>query len=240
MIKVLIADDNQTMSEILKEVIDGHESFETVAIGADGESALALFEKHKPEVVFMDIEMPGMSGVDCARHILEGFPDTYIVFSTAHSEYMGEAFEMYAFDYILKPFSLDRIKKTLDRLAELLDKEKPSASGSAIKLDKLMIKNRDGMSFVDIDEIMLVFREGSRTKIVTKRNSYFTGMNLNELEAKLEGDAFMRTHKSYIVNLKYIEQILPYGRWTHVVKLKGLREDALITHEKLQLLEELL
>ncbi|MBN1624305.1 MAG: response regulator transcription factor [Clostridia bacterium] len=240
MIKVLIADDNETMSEILKEVIDGHKSFETVAIGADGESALALFEKHTPEVVFMDIEMPGMSGVDCARHILEGFPDTYIVFSTAHDEYMSEAFEMYAFDYILKPFSLDRVRKTLDRLAEMLDKEKPSGSSSAIKLDKIMIKNRDGMSFVDIDEIMLVFREGSRTKIVTKRNSYFTGMNLNELEAKLEGDAFMRTHKSYIVNLKYIEQILPYGRWTHVVKLKGLREDALITHEKLQTLEELL
>jgi two-component system LytT family response regulator len=238
MIKVLIADDNETMSEILKEVIDGHKSFETVAVGADGESALALFEKHKPEVVFMDIEMPGMSGVDCARQILEKSPDTYIVFSTAHDEYMGEAFEMYAFDYILKPFSLDRVRNTLNRLAEMLDREKPSES--SIKLDKLMIKNRDGMSFVDIDEIMLVFREGSRTKIVTKRNAYFTGMNLNELEAKLEGDAFMRTHKSYIVNLKHIEQILPYGRWTHVVRLKGLREDALITHEKLQLLEELL
>lgn len=239
MIKVLIADDNEKMSLILKEVVDEHDSFETVAIGADGESALGLFEKHKPEVVFMDIEMPGMSGVECARQILEGYPDTYIVFSTAHDEYMGEAFEMYAFDYILKPFPIERVRNTLDRLASMLDKEKPAES-TGIKLDKLLIKNRDGMSFVDIDEIMLVFREGSRTKIVTKRNSYFTGMNLNELETKLEGDAFMRTHKSYIVNLKYIEQILPYGRWTHVVKLRGLREDALITHEKLQILEELL
>ena len=239
MIKVLIADDNEKMSLILKEVVDEHDSFETVAIGADGESALGLFEKHKPEVVFMDIEMPGMSGVECARQILEGYPDTYIVFSTAHDEYMGEAFEMYAFDYILKPFPIERVRNTLDRLASMLDKEKPAES-TGIKLDKLLIKNRDGMSFVDIDEIMLVFREGSRTKIVTKRNSYFTGMNLNELETKLEGDAFMRTHKSYIVNLKYIEQILPYGRWTHVVKLRGLREDALITHEKLQTLEELL
>ncbi|HRX41313.1 MAG TPA: DNA-binding response regulator, partial [Clostridia bacterium] len=150
-----------------------------------------------------------------------------------------EAFEMYSFDYILKPFPIERVRNTLDRLASMLDKEKPAES-TGIKLDKLLIKNRDGMSFVDIDEIMLVFREGSRTKIVTKRNSYFTGMNLNELETKLEGDAFMRTHKSYIVNLKYIEQILPYGRWTHVVKLRGLREDALITHEKLQTLEELL
>ncbi len=239
MIKVLISDDNETMSKILREVIDGHDAFETVAVGADGESALSLFEKYKPEVVFMDIEMPGMSGVDCARQILEDFPDTYIIFSTAHDEYMGEAFEMYAFDYILKPFSLDRVKTTLDRLAVMLDKGKPTEN-TGIKLDKLLIKNRDGMSFVDIDEIMLVFREGSRTKIVTKRNAYFTGMNLNELETRLEGDAFMRTHKSYIVNLKHVEQILPYGRWTHVVKLKGLREDALITHEKLQLLEELL
>ena len=239
MIKVLIADDNSKMAGILKGVIDGHNEFETVAVGADGESALSLFRKHKPEVVFMDIEMPVMSGIDCARQIMEESPDTYIVFSTAHDEYMGEAFEMYAFDYILKPFSLERVNNTLNRIAGLLDRDK-SQESAGVKLDKLLIKNRDGMSFVDIDEIMLVFREGSRTKIVTRRNAYFTGMNLNELEAKLEGDAFMRTHKSYIVNLKHIEKILPYGRWTHVVRLKGLREDALITHEKLQLLEELL
>jgi len=239
MIKVLIADDNENMSKILLEVVKGHGDFETVAVGADGKSALSLFKKHRPQVVFMDIEMPEMTGVECARLILDEAPDTYIVFSTAHDEYMGEAFEMYAFDYILKPFSLDRVKGTLDRISGLLKREKaPEETG--VKLDKLLIKNRDGMSFVDIDEIMLVFREGSRTKIVTRRNSYFTGMNLNELESRLEGEAFMRTHKSYIVNLKYIDQILPYGRWTHVVKLKGLREDALITHEKLQILEELL
>jgi len=239
MIKVLIADDNEKMSKILLEVVKGHGDFKTVAVGADGKSALSLFKKHRPQVVFMDIEMPEMTGVECARLILDEAPDTYIVFSTAHDEYMGEAFEMYAFDYILKPFSLDRVKGTLDRISELLKREKaPEETG--VKLDKLLIKNRDGMSFVDIDEIMLVFREGSRTKIVTRRNSYFTGMNLNELESRLEGEAFMRTHKSYIVNLKYIDQILPYGRWTHVVKLKGLREDALITHEKLQILEELL
>jgi two-component system LytT family response regulator len=239
MIKVLIADDNENMSGILKEVIDGYEGCETVAVGADGKSALSLFKKHRPEVVFMDIEMPVMSGVESARKILELSPDTYIVFSTAHNEYMGQAFEMYAFDYILKPFSIERVKSTLARIAELLDREN-SPNRNTVKLDKLLIKNRDGMSFVDIDEIMLVFREGSRTKILTRRNAYFTGMNLNELEDRLAGESFMRTHKSYIVNLKHIDQILPYGRWTHVVKLKGMREDALITHEKLQLLEELL
>ena len=239
MIKVLIADDNEKMSGILREVIDGYEGYETVAVAADGKSALSLFMKHRPEVVFMDIEMPVLSGVESARKILESAPDTYIVFSTAHDEYMGQAFEMYAFDYILKPFSIDRVRSTLARIAELLDRGNPSGRNMT-KLDKILIKNRDGMSFVDIDEIMLVFREGSRTKILTRRNSYFTGMNLNELEERLEGESFMRTHKSYIVNLKYIEQILPYGRWTHVVKLKGMREDALITHEKLQVLEELL
>lgn len=239
MIKALIVDDNEKMAGILKSAIDTQQAFEVVAVGSDGETGLELFDKHKPEVVFMDIEMPGMSGIDCAKEILIRAPDTYIVFSTAHTEYMGDAFEMYAFDYMLKPFKLDRLRGTLARIEDLLSKD-DEPEKTVKKLDKLLLKNRDGMSFVDIDEIMLVFREGSRTKIITRRNSYTTGMNLNVLEQKLAGESFMRTHKSYIANLKYISEILPYGRWTHVVKLKGLREDALITHEKLQKLEELL
>ena len=239
MINVLIVDDNEKMAQILKSAIDSQPAFEVKAIGPDGEKGIELFDELKPEVVFMDIEMPGMSGIDCAKEILIRAPDTYIVFSTAHTDYMGEAFEMYAFDYMLKPFKLDRLRGTLSRIEDLLGKEEEPEK-PVIKLDKLLLKNRDGMSFVDIDEIMLVFREGSRTKIVTRRNSYTTGMNLNTLTDKLEGESFMRTHKSYIVNLKHISEILPYGRWTHVVKLKGLKEDALITHEKLQRLEELL
>lgn len=239
MINVLIVDDNEKMAQILKSAIDSQTAFEVVATGADGEKGIELFDELKPEVVFMDIEMPGMSGIDCAKEILIREPDTYIVFSTAHTEYMGDAFEMYAFDYMLKPFKLDRLRGTLLRIEELLNKE-DEPEKQVKKLDKLLLKNRDGMSFVDIDEIMLVFREGSRTKIVTRRSSYTTGMNLNTLEEKLAGESFMRTHKSYIVNLKHISEILPYGRWTHVVKVKGLKEDALITHEKLQRLEELL
>ncbi len=236
MISVLIVDDNEKMAQILKSAIENQSGFEVKAVGSDGESGLALFDEYKTEVVFMDIEMPGMSGIDCAKEILIREPDTYIVFSTAYTQYMGEAFEMYAFDYMLKPFKLDRLRGTLTRISDLLNRdEKP-----VIKLDKLLLKNRDGMSFVDIDEIMLVFREGSRTKLITRRSSYTTNMNLNTIEEKLVGEAFMRTHKSYIVNLKHISEILPYGRWTHVVKLKGLREDALITHEKMQRLEELL
>lgn len=239
MIKVLIVDDNGKMAQILKSAIENQQAFEVAAVGENGEAGLELFDSIKPDVVFMDIEMPGMSGIDCAKEMLIRNPDTYIVFSTAHDEYMGDAFEMYAFDYMLKPFKLDRLRGTLARLEDLLIKEEEEEK-PVKKLDKLLLKNRDGMSFVDIDEIMLVFREGSRTKIITRKSSFTTGMNLNTLEEKLAGESFMRTHKSYIVNLKYISEILPYGRWTHVVKLKGLREDALITHEKLQKLEELL
>lgn len=237
MINVLIVDDNEKMAGILKKAIESQKDFKVKALGADAKSALELFDKYRPEVVFMDIEMPGMSGIDCAKEILIKAPDTYIVFSTAYNEYMGEAFEMYAFDYILKPYKLDRLNTTLLRISGMLKKE---PGQNVKKLDKLMLKNRDGMSFVDIDEIMLVFREGSRTKILTRQNTYTTNINLSVMVDKLTGDSFMRTHKSYIVNLKYIDKILPYGRWTHVIKLKGLREDALITHEKLQKLEELL
>lgn len=238
MIKTLIVDDNEKASGILEKFIMKTPGFEISAKATSGEEALKLFSGLEPEVVFMDIELPGMTGVECAKRMLETNPDTYMVFSTAHDEYMGDAFEMYAFDYIMKPFGLKRVKQTLERIAGLLEKETATQSGTG--LDKLLIKNRDGMSFIDIDEIMLVFREGNRTKIVTAGESHLTSINLNEVEERLDGESFMRTHKSYIVNLKYITKILPYGRWTHIVKLKGIREDALITHEKLQRLEQLI
>jgi len=237
MIKVLIADDNKDIAHILKDTIEQIEGFKVVAIGADGASALGLYIKYKPEIVFLDIEMPVMDGIECAKEIMDINSDCYIIFSTGHDQYMKKAFEVYAFDYMLKPYKLERIKTTLQRISNLLgtiNYERPKA------IDKIIIKNKEGTNFIDKDKVIMVQKEGTQTVIITKDIKYNSNLSMNDIEEKLGRSSFMRVHKSYIVNINYIEKILPYGRWTHIIKFNNIKEDALITHAKYLELEEML
>lgn len=237
MIKVLIADDNNEMAKVLETAIKKHKGYEVVSIGADGASALGLYIKYKPKVVFLDIEMPIMDGIECAKEILAIDNDAYIIFSTAHTEYMKDAFELYAFDYLIKPFKMDRLNDTLKRISQLLGKEEVT---SINKIDKLMLKNRKGIELIDKDKIIMIQREGTATVVITENEAYSTSSSLGDVESKLDSSDFMRTHKSYIVNLNYIDKIVPYGRWTYIIKFKEIKEDALITASRLQDFEEMI
>ena len=116
-IKVIIADDDPGMRLIERKMIEKVEGFTLVGEAKDGAELLALVEAHRPQVVFLDVEMPEKTGVECARVIQDMDPGIVMIFATAHDEYMGDAFEVYAFDYLLKPFKVDRVMKTLERPA---------------------------------------------------------------------------------------------------------------------------
>jgi len=234
MIKVLIADDNEKIAQILKTAIESQEGYKVIAVGADGASALGLYIKHKPEIVFLDIEMPVMDGIECAKEIVSIDNDCYIIFSTAHEQYMKDAFEVYAFDYMLKPYKLERVKSTLQRISKLMG----NTNSELPKIDKIMIKSKEGISLIDKCKVIMVQKEGSQTVIITKENKYATSLNMNEVEQKLNKNYFMRTHKSYIANINDIKRITQYGRWTHIVEFNSIKEDALITHAKYLDLEE--
>lgn len=102
-IRVVIADDNADMRRIERMMISRAEGFEIVGEAEDGVQLLTLVEQEKPQLVFLDVEMPGKTGVECARVIQDMNPAIVLIFATAHDEYMGDAFEVYAFDYLLKP-----------------------------------------------------------------------------------------------------------------------------------------
>lgn len=242
-IKVLIVDDEIGIRTIIKKILDKSGSFEVVGETDNGEEAIGIFKEHRPNVVFFDIEMPKYNGIDCARILTDIDPKTIIIFATAHAEYMSEAFQLYAFDYLIKPFKVERVMQTLDRIKNL---NKPSYGDGIDKiikhekgLDKLMIKNKEGISFVDTKEIVLVQREESSTVIYTKTDSFTTSISLSDIEEKLDHTQFFRSHKSYIINLSLITKIYPYGRWTYIVKLKNTDKDALLTHEKYEEIKKL-
>lgn len=242
-IKVLIVDDEQGIRTVIKKILDKSGGFQVIADTDNGDEAIGIFNEHRPEVVFIDVQMPGCSGIDCAKRIADIEPKTIIIFATAHEEYMSDAFQLYAFDYLIKPFKIDRVMQTLDRIKKL---NKPSYNEGIDKiikhekgLDKLMIKSKEGISFIDTKEIVLVQREESSTAIYTRTDSFITSISLSDIEEKLDHTQFFRSHKSYIINLSLITKIYPYGRWTYVVKLKNTEKDALLTHEKYEEIKKL-
>ena len=242
-IRIAIADDDAGMRMVVRKLIERADDYALVGEAENGEELLALFEKTRPEVVFMDVEMPGMSGVECARLIQDKNPKTIMVFVTAHEEYMADAFEVYAFDSLLKPFRLERAMHTLDLIRQRL-RESAGAQDAPQKPvrfnapARIMLRHREGVSFVDLNDILLVQREERATVVyVADGGRFVTGDTLGEMEERLPEGMFFRTHKSYIVNINHIESISPYGRWTYIVKLRGTKQDALITHERFEELQ---
>jgi len=240
----LIADDDMGMRTVMRKIVERVEDFILVAEAADGKTALELTEKLKPDVVFLDVEMPEMTGVECARAIEDMNPNIIIIFATAHDSYMSDAFEVYAFDYLIKPFKVERVIQTLERARERLISRTRSVTMPVSKpksvSGRMMLRHREGVTFVNLQDVLLVQREDRSTVLYTANNErYVTNDTLGEMEEKLPSDVFFRCHKSYIINLNHIKDITPYGRWTYVVRLEGTQQDALITHEKYEELEQL-
>ena len=232
-LKVLIADDDSGMRLVLRKLIDSMEGFTLVGETGDGEETVRLCGQLNPDVVFIDVKMPVLSGDEAAKQIATAHPDIAIMFITAHSEYMPDAFEVYAFDYLLKPFKADRVRQSLRRL----QKHKLQSRVSTPKT--LMIKNREQTVFCPVEDIIMIYRESRTTYIVTQEESYSTSESLSSLLGKLSNINFFKSHRAYILNTRYIAKIYPYGRWTYVVKMKNTNKDALITKDKLKELEDM-
>ncbi|MBQ2949087.1 MAG: response regulator transcription factor [Clostridia bacterium] len=249
LIRVVIADDQEGMRMILRRMIEKAEGFVLCAEADNGASALELVEKHKPHVCFLDVEMPGMTGLECAKAIQDTDPHTIIIFATAHDDYMAQAFEVYAFDYMIKPFKLERVMKTLERIRKVIaGRGEPAQKETALSVSRargaatgrIMLRHKEGVNFINQADILLVQRENRSTVLyATDGRRFETSEALGDVADRLDPKIFFRCHKSYIINLNVIDSITPYGRWTYVVHLVGTDQDALITHEKYEELESM-
>lgn len=235
-IKVLLIEDEAGIRLLMKKIIEKNQGFTVVGESDNMADALECFESLRPDVVFIDVEINGGSGIECAKQIADINPKTKIIFATAHAEYMQEAFEVYAFDYLVKPFNLERVNNTLEKIKDNENTRNNDGLDRIIRyekgLDKLLVKGKESIDFVDTKDIILVQREDKSTVIYTKLDSFTTSAKLADIEEKLDSDRFMRSHKSYIINISQISKIYPYGRWTYIVKFKDIKNDALITQEK--------
>ena len=147
---------------------------------------------------------------------------------------MANAFEIYAFDYLVKPFDLERITKTLERIKAQSDiKESEQAENkSEQSYEKLVIRGKEEINLIDTKDIIMVERADGMCRIVTRDEVFLTATSLTAIQEKLDPAEFMRCHKSYIIRLSAVKKLEVYGRWTYTVTLKDTPETALMTSEK--------
>lgn len=219
--RVLIADDELPARNKMKRLLNKIDNVELVHAAENGFDALEHIQSLKPDLVFLDIEMPGMNGLEVAENIdLEEMPS--VVFATAYSEHAIKAFELNAVDYLLKPFNEDRLRSTIEKVSSNrakgvgLDKEKiaqilKSELAEEIKTpfsNKVPIPTRDRYKLVDYTEVVCIEVEERSVRLFTKEKSYLLNHTLDTFERKLPSDQFFRVNRSCIIGLKHVKEIV--------------------------------
>lgn len=227
MLNVLIVDDEKYIRNELRYFLEKHEDVNICGECGEGEETLKLVNNLKVDIVFLDIELQDMNGLLVARKLLENQNRPYIVFATAYDEYALEGFEIDAVDYIVKPFSEERINKTLNRLRQRItlnndDKKKVEENNEhKIMLDKLCVSKNNKMYLIDISQIKHIQSNNNELIVNTKEGKYSCNDTLKELEDRFRKHKIIRTHKSYLVNIDFIDEIIPWFNYTYKIKLKG-------------------
>ena len=242
MLKVIIAEDDPSMRLVLKRVIMEISGVEIIGESETGKQLVQMTKELKPDVVFVDVDMPEMNGVEAAKVIFDINPKIFIIFATAYDNYTHEAFQVYAFDYLVKPFELERIKQTMNRIIELkAERDNPNIvnqiqpQAKSFHGQKFMIMSNESYSLVNIHDIVLITREEQKTVIYTNQGAIFsTYENLKQIEKRITTDKLFRCHKGYIINVDFVMEITPWGNKTYLIKMANIKENALITMEKLK------
>jgi DNA-binding LytR/AlgR family response regulator len=193
MIRALLVDDEAPARSELRYLLGAHPEVTVVGEAASAGEALALARDLRHDVVFLDVEMPGLSGVEAAPLVRDRREPPAVVFVTAHEHYAIDAFAVEAFDYLLKPVDPDRLARVVERLRErTIEDVQP--------VEKIAVVAGGGTELLDFDQVHYVQADGDYSRVHTYDRSYLSTASLGELEEKL-GARFARIHRSYIVNL---------------------------------------
>jgi two-component system LytT family response regulator len=223
--KALIIDDERLARNELRRLLEAHPSIEIIGEAVNGEDALVKIADLKPDLLFLDIQMPGKNGFEVLSELESNMPD--VIFTTAYDEYALKAFEFHAADYILKPIEPARLAEAIKRLEienqpESEDDVNTTNLGKGIltEEDQIFVKDGDRCWFVKLGTVRLFESLGNYVRIYFENNKPLILRSLNSLEERLDPKAFFRANRKHIINLKMIESIEPYFSGGLLVKLK--------------------
>jgi two-component system LytT family response regulator len=232
LIRALIVDDEPLARRRLRAFLRTEGDIEVVAECGNGEEAVAAIREHRPDLVFLDVQMPGMNGFDVLAAI-EPRQLPLIIFVTAHDQYAVQAFEQRALDYLLKPFAKHRFQDAVSRARERLAGPDPGDFRDRISgllrtvagpKTHLVVKTGGHSVLLQTARIERLEAEGDYVRIHAGREVYLTRQTMNKIEAELGSGRFVRVHRSSIVNVEFIKEIHPLPGGDHVVTLRDLTQ----------------
>jgi two-component system LytT family response regulator len=235
LINTLIVEDEQLALERLSLLLRDNPDIQLIGSARTGQEAAALIDSQKPELVFLDIQLPDLSGLDLL-HIISHQP--LIIFTTAYNQYAVQAFELQAVDYLLKPFSPDRLNSAIKRVKEKIGQEAPALD--AIKnllvnygtlkeyLIRIPSKLGDKIYILSDDDIIYLASEERIVFAYLYETRFMVNYTLDELQARLNPDKFFRIHRSTLVNLNYISMIETWFAGGYRTKMKDKKGTELI------------
>ena len=241
-IRTILVDDEPLATQGLRLRLEAHDDVEIIATAANGREAIRQIKTHKPDLVFLDIQMPGLGGFEVARRLLEHEEEApALVFVTAFDQHAIEAFEVNAVDYLLKPVESGRLEQALQRARRRVEAERPGQAGSAptndqleqiVKMmagrqtrrDQVAIRVGERFVLVQADEIIYASLADESINIVTGQvagtSNYRT---LDDLQARLDPDVFWRVHRSHLVNINKIKEIVPWFSRNYILRMKDAK-----------------
>ena len=223
-LRTIIVDDEELARQLLREYAWEAGGLEIAAECANGFDAVKAIGELKPDLVFLDVQMPKLDGFEVLELV---DPPPAVIFVTAYDQYAMRAFDAHAVDYLLKPFHLDRFKRSLERARARLGKPKPVAAELAAaarppgqKLERVVVKDGARVHIIPVDKLDYVEAQDDYIALHSDKRSYLKQQTISSLEAQLDPARFARIHRSYVVNLERIVRIEPYTKDSRVVILR--------------------
>jgi two-component system LytT family response regulator len=231
-IRTVIVDDEELARDRIHTLLELQPDVEIVGVCTDGPSAVEMIDRTQPDLVFLDVQMPGMDGFEVVDN-LERTKMPAVVFVTAHDAHALRAFEIHALDFLLKPFDQTRFEKALERARGQLSQTKGTTvlDSRLVTLleelheerkysERLIVKSSGRVFFVRTEEIDWVEASGNYVKIHTKSDAHLLRESMKNMEAKLDPKTFVRIHRSAIVNIDHIKELEPWFHGEYIVIMR--------------------
>ncbi len=228
-LKVLIVDDEYPARKELRYLLESHPEIQVVGEAADSYEALELIKAVDYAILFLDIDMPGFSGLELAKKIQNINKNPFIIFITAHEQFTFNAFGVDAVDYLLKPIDPARLAKAISKVAnrvqerDITKKPKEDAAADAVKLGLIPVEHCGKTILLKENDIVFAHASQDYSYIHTAKESFLTRFTLKELEARLDPQQFYRCHRSYLVNIKMAKEVTPLYNGTLVLTVDDVK-----------------
>jgi two-component system LytT family response regulator/two-component system response regulator LytT len=223
----VVVDDEQLACDELVYLLKDYPEIEIIATGSNGLQAIDLIRNLEPELVFLDVHMPGLDGLGVVRGLRErDFDPPHFIFVTAHDQHAVEAFRLEAMDYLLKPVDRARLAETIDRARRIIQERKqpepppqPKAA-TAPQRTKLLVRSQNRHFIVDANELIYAtIDNGLITLFTTNLEGHSTYRTIEDLQANLDRDLFWRVHRSYLVNINKIKEVVPWFKSSYQLRM---------------------